>query len=198
MGLFDVFTGQNQADAAKKAAGQQVTGLQNANNLLGDARGQIGGALAPYIQSGLKGMGVYEDALGLNGQARAQGVQQNFQQSPGYQFQQQEMQRAVQNAAGAQGGLLSGAALMELQQRGGQLANQEFGGYLDRLGGLSDSGRQTAVQGQQLQVPLWMQGGQNLADIGTARATGTVGAANAKQNAFSDILGFAGKLIGFG
>lgn len=197
MGLFDFLSGGNVANAAKKSAGQQVAGLDESNATLGQARGSIDQALQPYIQSGLRGLGAYEDALGLNGQFAGQQAQQQFQNSPGYQFALDQGVQARNRAAGAGGMALSGAQLKDLQGFGQGLQNQEWGTHLAGLSGLYDAGRQTAVQGQGLQTPLWMQTAQNQTDKGTARAAGTMGAANARQNAFSDVLGFAGDLFGF-
>lgn len=50
----------------------------------------------------------------------------NFRAGPGYQFQQREGQRAVEGAAAAQGGMLSGATLAALQDRRQGLADQTY------------------------------------------------------------------------
>lgn len=54
---------------------------------------------------------------------------ERFQESPGYQFQQDEMAKAQNRQAASKGYLDSPRLAMELQERGGQLANQEFGKY---------------------------------------------------------------------
>lgn len=197
MGIFDVFTGKTGGRAAVKAAGQQVAGLQDANQLLQGGIGAVNSGLAPYTESGVRGLGAYENALGLNGeQGRAQALDQ-FQAGPGYQFQLGEGVRALDNSASARGMLLSGAGQRDLAQFGQGLANQEWGSHLDRLGGLAQNGQQATMGGLDLTTGLRRGVAGNLADIGTARATGTIGKANAKQAAVSDLLGFAGSLFGF-
>lgn len=59
-----------------------------------------------------------------------------FQESPGYQFAQDEAQKATERSAAARGGLVSGRTLKELDERSQQVANQQFQNYLGNLGGL--------------------------------------------------------------
>ncbi|MGH6740794.1 MAG: hypothetical protein ACREDY_17510, partial [Bradyrhizobium sp.] len=53
-------------------------------------------------------------------------TQQQFQQSPGYQYQLGQGQQAVQNSAAGQSGALSGNMLRGLQQNATGLANQDW------------------------------------------------------------------------
>jgi hypothetical protein len=100
----------------------------------------------------------------------------------------------------ARQGLNSGAALAELTRFGQGLGNQEFGNYLNRLQGMAAGGQNAA--GMQGQASMgfggqiggnMMQGGQNaaqgIANVGNARAAGTVGATNAFNNALTQGVG---------
>lgn len=78
----------------------------------------------------------------------------SFRESPSYQFSVDEGLRAVQRAGAMPGGTgrYSGATLKGLQQRGQNLADQEFGSYLDRLSALFDTSYQAGQN--QLNMPL--------------------------------------------
>src|SRR3990167_5123295 len=55
-----------------------------------------------------------------------------FQADPGYQFRQQQGEDAINRAASARGGRLSGRTLQELGEFNSGLASQEFGNYANR------------------------------------------------------------------
>lgn len=61
--------------------------------------------------------------------------QERFQASPGYQFMQDEGRKALERSASARGLLESGSFAKDLNTFSQGVANQEFGGYLDRVGG---------------------------------------------------------------
>jgi len=103
--------------------------------------------LGPYREAGLAPLQAQQALLGLQGQPAADAAMAQFQQSPGYQFQMDEGQRAVESSAAAQGLLRSGATLKALQERGQQLANQDFGNYYSRLADLSKLGETAAAGG---------------------------------------------------
>lgn len=158
MGFFDSLTGKNIGKATEKAIGQNRdllqsygnkatqfinTGEQNSIGALDEAAG----AYSPWASAGGDALGMYTDALGLNGaegNARATGA---FQTGPGYQFAVDEGMRAAERAASASGMLGSGNLFDELARRGQGYANQEYGSWLDRLNGVSGQGL-TAASGQ--------------------------------------------------
>lgn len=51
---------------------------------------------------------------------------QTFQQGPGYQYELQQQQQAIQNSAAASGGAIGGNTLMALQQNAQGLASQDW------------------------------------------------------------------------
>lgn len=197
MSIFGSLFGGDAAKAATQAAGAQVTGLQNGMGLINGQIGTNNAAYSPYTSTGTRANDAYESALGLNGADGSYAARQAFQESPGYQFTLGQGVNALDNSAAANGSLYSGGTAKALTGYGQGLANQEWGGYLDRLGGLGQQGLQATGQLSALNSGLTSTNAQAAADIGTARATGIVGAANAKQSAFNNILGTAGQFFGF-
>jgi len=97
--------------------------------------------IAPWLQEGKQSLGKLGQLLGLSGDTSAadygqlaQGWQGNFQaptaeqarQTPGYQFQLQQGEQAIQNSAAARGGLLSGNTAQSLEQFGQGLADTTY------------------------------------------------------------------------
>lgn len=125
-----------------------------------------------------------------------------FKTDPGYAFRLAEGQKALERSAAARGGLLSGATLRGTEELGQNLASQEyqnaFNRYLEerrqRISPLYDVARlgQAAAANQAAGAGAY---GQNVAqlmqDVGTARASGYVGGANAITGAISNYLGSA-------
>ena len=128
--------------------------------------------LGPYREAGLAPLQAQQALLGLQGQPAADAAMAQFQQSPGYQFQMDEGQRAVESSAAAQGLLRSGATLKALQERGQGLANQDFGNYYNRLMDLSRLGQNSAAGGA--------------ATAGQA-ANAALGGANAQSSIYGDV-----------
>jgi hypothetical protein len=87
----------------------------------------------PYIQTGSAAQTKLGNLEGLNGTSAQQGAQQNWQNTPGYQFQLQQGTGALQNSAAASGGLLNGNTGEALQQYGQGLANTTYQQYLNNL-----------------------------------------------------------------
>jgi len=123
----------NAAGAAQKQAQQQFEQQRN--------------DLGPYREAGLAPLQAQQALLGLQGQPAADAAMAQFQQSPGYQWQMAEGQRAVESSAAAQGLLRSGATMKALQERGQQLANTDFGNYYNRLMDMSKLGQTSAAGG---------------------------------------------------
>jgi len=91
--------------------------------------------LDPYTQAGATGTKDYLKLLQDPSSVR---------QDPGYQFQQQEQQRAIERSAASKGGLLSGGTLATLQQRSGDLASLGYDQALKRRLPLIGAGQQAA------------------------------------------------------
>ena len=128
--------------------------------------------LGPYREAGLAPLQAQQALLGLQGQPAADAAMAQFQQSPGYAWQMAEGQRAVESSAAAQGLLRSGATLKALQERGQQLANQDFSNYYNRLMDLSKMGQNSAAGG---------------AYTAGAAAQTALSGANAQSSIYSDV-----------
>jgi hypothetical protein len=168
MGFLTGLLGLDSGKATKSAAKQnqaQLSGLNTRgqgyiNTGEQQSAGFLQGALnayQPYAQTGQAANSMYGNALGLNGADGNAAATGAFQAGPGYQFAVDQSMQAAQRGAAAGGMLSSGNTMMALQDRGNQLANQEYGGWLQNLGGLNAQGFQ-AAQGQ-------AQGNANLANL---------------------------------
>jgi hypothetical protein len=119
---------------------------------------------------------------------------ESFQQDPGYAFRLGEGLKALERSAAARGGLLSGSTGKALQRYGQDMASQEYGNAFNRFYTerqnllnplLSLSGRgQTASSELGQQAGQFGQAGANmLGQIGNVQAAGTIGSANAINQA---------------
>ena len=149
---------QNQSQQTSESKNQAYPFLQSA---LGD---QVGNA-------GL-GSSAIASLLGLNGSDAGTNAFNQFKDSSGYQFLQDEGVRGI-NANNASKGLLgSGSALKAISSYSSNLANNFLDKYLSNLMGLSNTG---------------IQAGQVLASAGsTANSQGTsYGTSTGKSTNFS-------------
>lgn len=204
MGIFDIFTG----GSAKKAA-EENSRLLQANKAEGTAtlRGgetnslasldKAGSYYAPLSQKYGMGTNLYLDSLGVNGadgNARATGA---FQAGPGYQYQVQQALDQTNRAAAATGSLQGGNTLAALSDRAGNMANQEYGNWQTRLGGLISPEMQ-AVSGQAgaeaNKAPVYMNTANSIANLGTNTANGVANqntqAANAELAGSKNLWSF--------
>jgi len=128
-----------------------------------------------------------------------------FTQDPGYAFRLSEGMKGLERTAAARGGLLSGSTLKAAQRFGQDLASQEYQNAFNRyqteraaqlnpLQSLAGVGQTSANTLTGVAGAYGAQTGQNLQDIGTARASGYLGS----QNALSSALGQAGQMYQYG
>jgi hypothetical protein len=152
----------------------------------------------PFRQGGMKGLNRLLDLYGLSGNTGAEGYgsaqkkfgMSDFQADPGYQFRQQEGEKAMQRAASAAGGLGSGKFLKDAMRFSQGLASDEYGRAYDRYG--TDIARQInplqalAGQGQSAANTI----GDYRTQGGNAQAAGRIGQANAWSNALTQGMGW--------
>lgn len=168
MDLSSIFSGGGNAASAGKsspingALRATLSSLFNQNPYSGSP--QIANTLNnsaqqynPYVQGGGQAESQLSNLYGLNGQAAATGAQQDWQNTPGYQFQLAQGTGALQNSAAAAGGLLNGNTGQALQQYGQGLANTTYQQYVNNLQGQvgqgqSALGSQASLQGQAAQL----------------------------------------------
>jgi hypothetical protein len=200
MGLFDIFSSapQEQAAAAQQAAlqrgQQQGTDLLNQGLNLGTQSYTAG--ISPFLANlgtTQQGQTAYANATGVNGpQGNAQAVA-NFQGNPGYQYQlDQATQNYMRNQAST-GALGSGNTAAGITGLASNLANQNWGQYVQNLqpfigastanagGALQGysglAGQQASNLGQQASMAY----GTNVG-IGNAQAAAALAPQQAAQN----------------
>jgi hypothetical protein len=185
-GLLGLDAGKATQAAAKKneklydSFGQQGAsyidqGQQQSSGALNQAIDQF----SPYQQTGGAANTTLANALGLNGTAGNTAAQGAFQAGPGYQFAVDQSLQAAQRGASAGGMLASGNLLTELQNRGNNLANQEYGGWLDRLAQQSGQGLNAAsgaAQGYGRLSDLYQAGTGQRLNLGQFVTGGKAGA----------------------
>lgn len=179
------------------------------------AQGQALGAIAPYSASGTAANAKLSDLLGTSGNTGASGYGSlttpftpgDLTQTPGYQFQLQQGDQALDRKAAASGDYFSGSALKAAQDYGQGLAGETY----------NTAFNQDAQNKQQLYSQLSGQAGagQTAAntigniDTGTGNANAAAGisSANILNNTLSSLLsssgarkpvyGASGQIIGY-
>lgn len=147
--------GTDAGKATTKAAGQNFAAINGMYNLgtsaintgEGKSAAELDKAIAsytPWVDTGTSANTMYANALGLNGADGNTAATGAFQASPGYQWTLDNAIQGSNRAAAAAGMGASGNALIAAQDRGAQVANQEYGGWLDRLFGVSGQGLDAA------------------------------------------------------
>lgn len=216
MGFLSALTGSSTGKATMNAADQNkglLTAFQGlGNNIINTGEAKSEGALnsaigayQPWVDSGTAANTMYSNALGLNGTEGNAAATGAFQTGPGYQFALDQGTQAALRGASAGGMLNSGNTLTALSQYGQGLANQEFGGWLDRLSGVSSQGL-NAASGQASQYGnlsnLYQLGTSNRLDLESNVTKGQMDAnamwAQGKEAQNSAKGGFLGKLVNGG
>lgn len=180
------------SNAAGSAARTQAQSADAATGLQRDIYNQNRADTAPWRDTGSNALKMLADSLGVNGPDAASAASGAFQKTPGYDFSFSEGQRAVDSSAAAKGMLRSGAQIKAQTRFGQNTANQEYGGWLNKLGVLAGVG-QTATAQQATGATAYANNTGNLMqDAAASRASGYVGSANATSGALNGL----GKLAG--
>lgn len=203
MGIFDIFTG----DSAKEAAEENQRRLQQ-NQATGTATlqgGQTGalGALStasgyykPLADKYGAATTLGLDALGVNGTAGNSRAVGAFQAGPGYQYAVDQSLDGINRKAAATGVLAGGNTLAALSDRAGNMANQEYGSWVDRLNGYvsPEMAATTGMAGAEAaKAPVYTGTANSIANLGTNTTTGlndqTTQAANAEMQGSKNLWG---------
>lgn len=113
-----------------QALGQDYTLGRNALNT---GYGQASSLYNNLLNSNNAGAGAYGDATGANGTGGFARAKANFQSDPGYGFQMDQGQQALNRAHAAAGNLNSGNADADTLKFSQGLADQSYGNYVSRL-----------------------------------------------------------------
>jgi hypothetical protein len=186
---------KNSVGALGNARSSYATGLNNQVNSINtganDAINRLGGAVdlyRPAYARGEQAGGTLADSLGLNGaEGNARAVSQ-FQAGPAYQWQVDQATDAAARKASALGIAGSGNTLTALANLGSNLANKEYGGWQDRLTGMSNQGQQAAgaMSGLMSQQAGYDYGrGQSLSNAYGQNASNIAGTYGAEANLYS-------------
>lgn len=150
---------------------------------------QIAGLLNPQL-------GAQEDFESGYHEGTGQADMSVFTNSPDYQFRRDEGTRDIGNSFAARGGAFSGNALRGLNDFNSGLASQEFGNYFNRQAALAGIGQTATNNANTLGMNFANQGGNALANMGDARASGIANQANIWGNALGGAANAFGQWYG--
>ena len=157
----------------------------------------------PFRQIGLANLNRLAALYGEGGAYSRAPTLEELQFDPGYDLRFQEGMKALERSAAARGGLLSGAQLRGVTRFGQEMKSQEYMNAMNRarqqrmdvtnvLGGLANLGPM-ATSGMAAAGRGYATGaGQAMSNIGTARASGYLGQANALREALGGVVGAYG------
>jgi hypothetical protein len=198
------------AAAQNNALGQINNGLSSSLGALSsgysNATDQYNSAISrlnPWTNAGTGALSTYQNAIGLNGTDGNSAATSTFQASPGYRYSVDQATDAVARKQSALGMLGSGNTAQAISDRAQNMANQEWGSWLDRLNGLSSQGQQSATTQSGLQSSLgnlYAQQGRDTSGLYTNAATNSANTitgtgnsmANAQQQFGNTIQSLAG------
>jgi hypothetical protein len=199
------------SDASRSAANKQADAANHAADLQQQNLQQTRDSLQPFINTGYDAQGYLRNLLGIGtptnsgtfGSLSKPFDAQTFQQyqDPGYQFQLQQGQQALQNSQAAKDGVLSGAALKDLigfnQGMASNAYQNAFGRYMTqnettykRLADMLGIGENAAAGVGNMGVQATNNIGNMLTSGAAAQAAGTVGQANALTGALNNGMGY--------
>ncbi|MEZ0171028.1 hypothetical protein [Microvirga sp. TS319] len=127
-------------DVYRGAQRNQLDALRSGYDTARDYGQRAYDAFTPYTNAGRNAFSQYQDAIGMNGADGRTRALSAFQAGPGYQWQVDQASDAAARKASALGLTASGNTLDAITRLGSNLANQEYGSYLDRLNGVAKLG----------------------------------------------------------
>lgn len=188
--------------ASNMAAGKAANAQENAANTASQTQlqmyNQTRADQAPWRQAGGQAIGALSNyyGLGANGQVNPNAGAADtklIQSMPGYQFNLQQGNQAVQRNLAAQGLLGSGAAGKALTQYGQGYAMNASNQYLNGLQSIAGIGQTSAQATGQAGMNAANQIGSNQIYAGNAQASGYANQANAINQGLSGLTGALGQ-----
>jgi hypothetical protein len=209
--LFSAISG-----SSKKAAKAQTTAAEQANNVAGEERNASIANYQPYLDSGKAANSELNTYLGLPsgdttsadyGSLLKPFTGEDLTSTPGYQFQLQQGQQALDRKQASGGNYLSGAALKEGQRFAQGLAGTSFQAGYDRnaqdksrvqnfLSSVAQLGQASAGNVANIRQNFSNAFGQNTIGAGNAQAAGIIGQSNAIGGAINTGLGLGAGIAG--
>lgn len=161
------------------AGSQAIAGaLNNATKVQQNEYNTGLGLLQPSITAGNTARGYQLGALGLPGGVSKSDAEAAFRSSPGYDFALKTGENAAQTSAAAGGTLFSGKTLKDLATYGQGMADQQFGNWYDRVGGISGAGSNAAGQA----INLGSNTANNLSQLALGAGQNTASAYGSAAN----------------
>ena len=193
IGGTSLASGAIQSSASGRAADKQAAATELG---MEEQRRQFDIAtelLQPYVDVGVPAMEGLQALAGTLGRGKQASAIREIERGPEFDAMTRQGEEAILQNAAATGGLRGGntqAALAQFRpQVLSQLINQQYG----RLGGLAGIGQASAA-GQAAQATSFGQNiAQGFADVGAARAGGSL----AGGQAWGDVLGGIGSTTGY-
>lgn len=184
------------SNAAKSAANTQAQVADKSLALQQSQYDTTRADLAPWRAAGSGALQMLSDSLGLNGPAGNARGTAAFQKSPGYDFAMSEGLKGVDAGAYARGTGRSGATYKAETRFAQGTANQEFGGWLGKLGTVAGFGQSATQTGASAGSAFAVNAGNTVQDAAAARASGYVGSANAVSGGINSLAKLAGNFAG--
>lgn len=195
------FLGLNKGNATEDAAKKNM-GIINALDTKGTGYLTEAKDLNTDVMNlGKQGATLYADAMGLNGAAGSANASGAFTTQPGYDFGLDQGLQAIQRLGSSQGRLQSGNTDIDLLQYGVKTANDEYGSWLDRLGGYNGmyergTGAVTGSLGDLTDFAGTIAGGKTSAN--NMKAQGQEAGQGWGLDLLSNVAGIAGSAMGYG
>ena len=195
-----------QANAASKAAKAQTQAADagvavQREQIAEGARqfDQVRAMLAPFVSTGTDAMRGQSALAGLLGSREQQTAIQGIEQSPQMQALMESGESAILQNAAATGGLRGGNTQAALAQFRPQLLSQLIEQQYGRLGGLSVMGQNAAAgvgSASAQQVAAGQAGANNITQLLQQQGAARAGSSLATGQAFGNVIGGIGGLIG--
>lgn len=129
------------------ARGDVARGAAGAENAINQHQAYIQQTLNPFVQSGRGAQNLYDNALGVNGQAAASAFFNQYgANDPFRQFNEDMANKAMERSFNAAGNLGSGRAALAASRANLERGSQDLNRYLDRLSASGQQGGQYASE----------------------------------------------------
>jgi hypothetical protein len=152
-----------KAKGARKGAKAQLKGIAAAKDDLNAGYDAAQEYQTPYVEAGKQTIGQLASGLQDGGEFNRSFSAADFEVDPGYQFRQDQGQKAVERSAAARGGALSGAAIKASNEHGQNLASQEYQSAYQRYN--------NDLNGRFARLSSVAQMGQHAADVSSSNET---------------------------
>ncbi len=199
-------TAKDQAKAQKSAAQMQANSANVAAENTMKMYNQTRDDLQPYVQTGQLGNTALAQGMRDGSLTRSFNLG-DFHADPGYQFTRQQGLEGIQSTAAARGSLLSGATLKALNSFNNNLAAQQYqqaysnynadqANRYSRLMGVATLGQNSAAKVGASGADAVAQANDYTTSAASALGAAKIGAANARSNAFNNVLNTGATMAG--